>query len=138
MTITEFLEARIAEDEKLARAAAASDPSSQGYTEEGPAGLAWTASDGMVDGETDGLWDCEGSATLCTTPEIADHIARHDPARVLAECAAKRAIVALLKPEDLRESWDGETFYASGIEDALLALAAVYANHPGYRQEWAL
>ena len=63
--------------------------------------------------------------------------ARHDPTRVLAECAAKRAIIALFNPDDKTETWDGEAWRASGIEDALLALAAVYADHPDYRQEWA-
>jgi hypothetical protein len=83
----------------------------------------------------------------------ADHIARHDPARVLAECAAKRAIVEEHQPVDytsmgmespnachicgidagmgewewLRDSWPCPT---------LRALAAVYADHADYRDEW--
>ena len=52
---------------------------------------------------------------------VAGHIARHDPARVLAECDAKRRIV------ERRNHLDGPT---------LRALAAVYADHPDWREEW--
>jgi hypothetical protein len=70
------------------------------------------------------------------------HIARHDPARVLVECAALRAVVALhheylgvcthcvdaFAPEK-RESWPCQS---------LRALAKPYADHPDYRpEEWA-
>ena len=41
-------------------------------------------------------------------------------ARVLAECAAKRAIIIYSPPKTIQY------------------LAAVYADHPDYRQEWAL
>lgn len=51
------------------------------------------------------------------------------PARVLAECEAKRLIVA-----DCAEYEGPET---DGLSvRTLLALAAVYAEHPDYRQEW--
>ena len=58
-------------------------------------------------------------------------------ARILAECAAKRAIV---------EQWDDPAFsdqgaydsgHARAMDDAVRSLAAVYADHPDYRQEWA-
>ena len=45
---------------------------------------------------------------------------RFTPARVLAECAAKRAIIAALPA-----SWT-----------MLRALAAVYSDHPDYDPEW--
>jgi hypothetical protein len=48
-----------------------------------------------------------------------------DPARVLAECAAKRRIVSFAA--DLTEE---------GTDDLLRLLALPYADHPGYRQEW--
>jgi hypothetical protein len=143
MTITEFLEARLSEDEAVARAAAESDPSIQGhYMEEGPAGTAWTAEDGMVLSESGAMWDCEGSATLCTTTEVAEHFARHDPARVLAECAAKRAIIqshassAAARPN----AAFGQRFVLAGMETgleiAMKALAAIYASHPDYEPGW--
>ncbi|MGH8605076.1 MAG: DUF6221 family protein [Gammaproteobacteria bacterium] len=59
--------------------------------------------------------------------------------RVLAECAAKRAIIKLA---DLVESMDyqitrewGGDIDGTG-EDILKALAAVYKDHPDYQQEW--
>jgi hypothetical protein len=58
----------------------------------------------------------------------AAHVARHDPARVLAECEAKRRIV------------DSEgSPYVEGHVPAtrtLRFLALPYADHPDYRQEW--
>jgi len=54
---------------------------------------------------------------------LAAHIARHDPARVLREVAAKRAILDAVGYDDR--------------EDVAGHLAAVYSDHPDYRQEWA-
>lgn len=57
--------------------------------------------------------------------------------RLLAECAAKRAIIALFKAEDVKEDWSVEASYAAGAEDCIFALAAVYKDHPDWRQQWA-
>ena len=66
------------------------------------------------------------------------HGVHYDPARVLAECAAKRAIVADRERID-RNASDSE--WAMGYSDAnysaLRALAAVYSDHPDYQSEWA-
>lgn len=59
--------------------------------------------------------------------EVADHIARHDPARVLAECEAKRRIV------EWASDGEGEFHWST----VLAPLAAVYADHPDYREEWS-
>lgn len=62
------------------------------------------------------------------------------PARILAECAAKRAII-----ERQRAIWeqamdvtlnDIEDDANEGLDFAIRALAAVYADHPDYREEW--
>ena len=107
MTITEFLLARIAEDEALASKLARFDkghysPGTQIYT-----GSAWVHS------------------PLTT-------------ARVLAECATKRAIIGLAaKVEDAEDAMAREWATAEVLAPAILhALAAVYADHPDYRQEW--
>jgi len=72
------------------------------------------------------------------------------PDRVLAECAAKRAILAehemAIRSDGIRRQegcvmcnynrdygWE-----ETGPCKTLRALAAVYASHPDYRQEWAL
>ena len=60
--------------------------------------------------------------------DTAAHIARHDPARVLREVAAKRAIIA---------QWEHSPVGSPVLTNALYQLAAVWSDHPDYRQEWA-
>lgn len=100
MTITEFLEARITEDEAQAK-----------YVHEY--------------GDTGGLFG---------------------PARVLAECAAKRTIIEQAEEATgLDMSVDNDRRVASRDMDVepycgdviLASLAAVYADHPDYQQEWS-
>jgi hypothetical protein len=91
VTLTEFLLTRIAEDEIAARMAVKA------------AGASWSSKPRPRGFSTD------------------VHVARHDPARVLAECEAKRVIVKESKPD---EDW------------VLYVLAAVYADHPDYLPEW--
>jgi hypothetical protein len=77
---------------------------------------------------------------------LAEHIARHDPARVLAEVEAKRQIM------ECHESWvagNGDTICGRCEREhidgrpgghfpcqTLRLLALPYAGHPDYRQEW--
>lgn len=58
------------------------------------------------------------------------HIAKWDPARVVAECEAKRALVQFLDLDDDA----GEGRYVA--ERVLALLALPYADHPEFRQEW--
>lgn len=126
--LVEFLEARIDEDEEAARDAAGWDLS------------------GSV--RAAGLWCREGVNSVIDSSRRlvvygdgtppgdaqADHIVRHDPARVLRECAAKRAMIAALVPvgDDAGRTW------APGSLAALGALVTIYSDHPDYREEWAL
>jgi len=85
----------------------------------------------------------------------AAHIARHDPARVLATCAAHRRIVELHyfverdwvdADGDDRSGYfcalcEGEKDYTGDSTypcNTLRALAAIYADREGFRTEWAL
>lgn len=61
----------------------------------------------------------------------AVHIARWDPARVLAECEAKRHLVAFVG--DLAE---GDPVHGLTAKEALRLLAVPYADREGYRPEW--
>ncbi len=141
MTLTEFLLARIAEDEAVAAAAVS---------------------------RRDGVdkWEAVGSGTVVgpgydkvkhvmlpsSEDGAARHIARHDPARVLAEVEAKRRIVGIHELDPIEVySW-GTTGGGCGLCDhscetggdtwghdpceTLKALALPYADHPDYRQEW--
>lgn len=114
MTITEFLTARLDEDEAVARAASP-----------GP----WSAEDEEVKA-VDDITVCDAFALSSPqTRATAEHIARHDPARILAEVASKRAIVEEAGQFGLRE----------GVMSfmALCHLATVYADHPDFQAEWA-
>jgi hypothetical protein len=64
----------------------------------------------------------------------ARHIARWDPARVLAEVEAKRRIVDWLvdcADKALHGDW-----WNLEVDDAFKAIALPYAARPGYREEW--
>ncbi len=60
-------------------------------------------------------------------PEFAEHVTAWQPARVLAECEAKRQIVE-----------DATGQHTSSVEGYAIMriLATVYADHPDYREEW--
>lgn len=59
-----------------------------------------------------------------------EHIARHDPARVLADVDAKRRIL-----DQCADVWAHDRVEAFA-EDVLRLLALAYADRPGYRGEW--
>jgi hypothetical protein len=65
------------------------------------------------------------------------HSARHDPARVLREVAAKRAMVRAWV-EAMQEQLSGhtDTDFILLCELALAHFAAVYSDHPEYRPAW--
>ena len=108
VTLTEFLLARIAEDEDVARTA-------------GPDWISYqkTADYGMDD-------------------DTAVHVVTFSPARVLAECEAKRRIVDECRQCDQdnftprTETWG----YREALRGSVQVLASVYADHPDYLPEW--
>ena len=122
MTLAEFLAARIEEDEAAAR---------------GAGGEYWYTA--VVPGESMRKSPDEPTHTIIDSPkslityevctdEMAEHIVRHDPERVLAECEAKRRIVR-------RHTLCDDTSFGEPCED-LRDLAVPYRDHPDYRQEW--
>lgn len=58
------------------------------------------------------------------------HVARHDPARVLAEVEAKRRMIARIRYHAELMGWD------EVHGDLLRLLASPYTDRPGYREEW--
>jgi hypothetical protein len=132
VTLTEFLLARITEDEAAAQDCVDSGAWSAFRHEEG---LEW-----WVTSANFGHVVTTGYVGNKDSRPNAEHIARHDPARVLAEAAAKRAIVdEFVKRRDAPpESMDvaPEVAKISALKFACRALAAVYNDHPDYRQEW--
>lgn len=78
-----------------------------------------------------GVWDTNRQPRVkFAWPRERDHIIRHDPARVLAEIEAKRALV------DEFERCGPNTEGYSGLRFAVAVIATVYADHPDYREEW--
>ena len=151
-----FLREQFAAEEQEARAAAAMPGGVAGdrwrvagsHTDEG--GTYWritTANPDVDRVQTIELVGGGMSGGGAHTEEVAAHIARHDPARVLADTAAKRAIVALHGSElvevvnadrDERSGYwctecDGEEFPCR----TLRVLAVPYTAVEGYRPEWA-
>lgn len=112
MTITEFLLARIAEDENVARHPSPMFP--------------------MV-GAAHHSWELG----VNTDRDYQDSTIVIDPARVLAECEAKRLIVDLHTPvDDEADGWcnrcDGDGWPCG----TMAALASVYSDHPDYDEAW--
>lgn len=121
LTLTGFLLARLDEDEAVAREA---QVTGDGW---------WHDGDGEV-------WSHEQLVAHPTMVAHAEHVARNDPARVLAEVAAKRAIVdeARMRAGDsfATPEHEGMRWSVTAYREVVCRLAAVYADHPDYRDEW--
>ena len=118
MTLTEFLTARLAEDEYHAKVAQLRGPGP--WTHE-PADSGLPGAEDMHDSHGDAVAIVRGSY-------IADYLTRHDPARVLREVEAKRK---LIKEVTARSSPEVAQIY-------LATLAAVYSDHPDYQNDWGV
>ena len=131
MNIIDFLNARITEDETLANAAIQPE-------EMHPYG------DTTLPQTSIAAWGDEVRGYLGGT--WGEHCANWHPARVLAECAAKRAI---MEQATVATGLDMSVDNEYGIEPRntkedpycgnviLYHLATTYADHPDYQQEWA-
>lgn len=97
MTLVEFLEARISEVEMYARLCAEAFPPPWDMTDRGHSARV-TADEPHF--PTVATIDQREAHPGRWPGEHLDHIARHDPARVLAECAAKRRIIETYVPDD--------------------------------------
>ncbi|MCX4540485.1 DUF6221 family protein [Streptomyces sp. NBC_01565] len=125
--LVQFLRARLDEDEQTARAA------------------------------TPGPWAVDGGSVYVGRPinevvdysESAAHIARHDPARVLAEVDAKRQMLDIHAAMDSKGeritgcttcSWRDymDDLWVSWPCPTLRLMLIPYADHSDYRAEWAI
>lgn len=127
LTLTEFLLARIAEDEEVA------------YQAQGLLGL-------VTDWHT-----VENLRERGLTRADSYHVNRWSSARVLTECEAKRRIVdlhAITEDRDWINPSDGPAYQEVNLMcdvcgwfenccDTIKALALPYADHSDYRAEWA-
>ena len=134
-----FLRARLDEDEQTARAV--------GYERIEVVDYLWESKHLLLQRD-----DGEAKATSELDASLATHIARHDPARVLAEVDAKRRTVELHGPATLhagggaahfetvrvcRSCEPPKQFPETAYPCATLRLLALpYASHPDYRDAW--
>lgn len=130
--LAEFLLARCAEEEAIAREAAEDEGGR--WLVDGPFSL--VASFGEH-GDRMGAWS---GLTQLRRSTIAPHIARWDPSRVLAECEARRRIVescdTILRDEDGYFATLDVPEGAAIATNHLRILAAVYSDHPAYDPSW--
>lgn len=126
-----FIEARIGEDEAAAQAAP-----------KGPWKWMGIYPQHVTNDSATLIAECFENPDL--PPSCATHITRHDPARVLRECAARRRTLERHRPEDigppgfpcLRCSHcvkAGETAWPC---DDAKDLASTWADHDDYQREW--
>jgi hypothetical protein len=151
MTLIEFLLARIAEDERAAKTAGWSCPAPWSMNESSAGDSRRT----INDSEDDNLFDAGYSDTYPNASSaVTFHIARFDPARILAECAAKHALME--GHVGAREYWRDQSMpydwcvgcgrldecdpVTDDVDECptLRALAAVYSDHPAYQSDWAV
>lgn len=132
MELVEFLRARLDEDEAAARACAEVYPFPWDVTDRGH--TAYVKADEpnfLTVAELEQSPSIEGWLS-----DRLDHIARHDPARVLVDVEANRQIVELHEENAHRECrlcghLDGD------YPCTTLRLHALpFAGHPDYRPEW--
>lgn len=166
-SLIEFVEARLDEDKAIARAAYGeteqdwtidTDPDLpakhvQGRPSIKTSGMGWQTTSG------DGIWSCDDPEDDCRIyrredKADAEHIVHFDPARVLREVEAKRAIIAdhsspraaFLAADPFvgtgtRQSRRQMGEWCDHHEDfecqTLKLLAAPYSDHPDYNPEWS-
>ncbi|MFI6368911.1 DUF6221 family protein [Nocardia sp. NPDC050630] len=151
MTIDEFIRARLAEDETIARAALRHptkyNPETREHERTGTDSGEWHTDSyvdpndkRMVHGASMTIYD-EGGHTA----EQAAHIAHYDPARELRQVAATRDMfLFILESSGMWELLVGARppsaeQASADIEKirAVRAMVAVWRNHPDYRPEWS-
>ena len=111
-----FLRARLDEDERTARA------------------TLWDGSgnEPSWDLPASATVDCGGDQFYAGDRTIANHIVRHDPARVLADVGAKRRTLIRCEEELLA----GVPRLTHFIQQTVWEMSLPYAGHPDYREDW--
>lgn len=132
--IAEFLTARLDEDEQVARSATSSpwridERHPHVVLEPEPIDSVGVA------GERYDLFTGQLSSRFGQAKLDVIHIVRHDPARVLAEVAAKRAVIDRLRSEQIEQARSPNPSRAGvvfGLLTAVRELARTYSDHSDY------
>lgn len=114
-----WLLAQIAEDERVARKAG------REINAWGGSWISWV--------------DSIEHRSIIESEHMSDLMESYGPARVLAECKAKRRLISFANDaaadadRSIRSEWCADP----ALQETLLALLALpYAGRPGYREEW--
>jgi hypothetical protein len=113
-----FIEARLSDDEAYARTAFADHNNAEADWDELWSGCVSLGPDEDV--------------LITNDSGVSRHIARHDPARVLREVEAKRVLLRKYLAAEVDD--DPGTIDVPSL--VLLALAAVWSDHPEYDPSW--
>lgn len=134
--LVQFLRARLDEDEQ----AAAWPNHQQSWEACGPRHLSYASGSGesvtAVNVGGDGPLGWDRIYVKRDPGDLAEHIARHDPERVLAEVDTKRLLVYQFenRGNSVRATVQPST---GGVWDDLLRMLALpYSDHPDYRDTW--
>jgi hypothetical protein len=128
--LVQWLRAQLDEDERTARAATLGP-----WVQSGIGDYGWTVDFGRPGAGVETTDTEQGLAD-------ADFIAAHNPARVLREIEAKRQVFRMT--EQATEQAESRDYLVNGpakmmlvcLKPILLRLATIYADRPGYREEW--
>lgn len=151
MELVDFLRARLDEDEAAAKAATSGpwwyNPGKQWLGPEAFEKYDLTKGEEFVGyggpHPFTGAVCATGPASHAQSMADAAHIARHDPARVLAEIEAKRMLLDLHAPGEM-EYVDGDVCMACDVRGeepfypckTLRLLARPFRDHPDFDQAW--
>jgi hypothetical protein len=133
-----FVQARLEEDEAVARGTTVPPDWHQGPGDDDPE---W-AGDEMVlmwppEFHTPYEQDKHWRGLTADPAGLAAHIARHDPARVVREVeAGRQAIAHHRRVVDHCRDDEAYALAVGAVEVQLKIRATVYADHPDYREAW--
>ncbi|MFH8717261.1 DUF6221 family protein [Streptomyces zaomyceticus] len=128
MELVEFLTARLNEDEQAALAATWDADASRRWNPHLIEKPRWGW--GVVDDMDAGVTVVEPAAADAAA--VAQHMARHDPARVLRDVAAKRRLVEYIE-EELTNQGNSNN---DKLMHVLRLSALSYASHRDYDEAW--
>lgn len=126
--LVEWLRGQLADDEKAAKAATPGPWQAEAHHHR--------RTGEVVSAEVHPVAEQEGNGDGgVSTPEDATHIARHDPAAVIADIEAKKAVLDATVGEVGRLG-DLGPLANSMAEDVVRALARAYRHRSGWKSSW--
>lgn len=128
--LTEWILLQIAEDEMKARTAG-SQAWKWKVLETPSQRDALVRADGTVCADS---WGADRQETGFRGAEAKMFVERFNPERVLADCEAKRRILARL--QNLAKAWWTTTRSADEARAVIREMGVAYSSRPGYRDEW--